>query len=159
MIFMCTVLTYFMRITLNVAILHMSTRNGPRDSAPPSSGGGEEGSESLISPVVVSLYQNETHINADALTGTIRRSLPTVLFDWDYNEQGLALASFYWGYCLIQIPSGLVASRMGGKWVLGIGTFIFSACTIATPVLVDYCMYRQCHLYESDVKFKLIYFF
>jgi len=50
-------------------------------------------------------------------------------FAWPKEIQGHILGSFFYGYVVTQIPSGLMAERLGAKWVL----FGFlSLCTLAT---------------------------
>ncbi|XP_045498216.1 putative inorganic phosphate cotransporter [Colias croceus] len=36
-------------------------------------------------------------------------------FDWTYGTQSIILSSFYWGYVVFQIPSGVLAGKIGGK--------------------------------------------
>ena len=45
-------------------------------------------------------------------------SLHTGEFNWDKSLQGLLLSSFYWGYLIMQIPSGLLCQKYGPKRVV-----------------------------------------
>ncbi|HSB96361.1 MAG TPA: MFS transporter, partial [Spongiibacteraceae bacterium] len=54
-------------------------------------------------------------------------------FGWSETVKGLVLSSFFIGYMLFQIPSGYLANRFGGKWVLGIAVAWWSIFTIITP--------------------------
>ncbi|XP_064480144.1 putative inorganic phosphate cotransporter [Ornithodoros turicata] len=54
-------------------------------------------------------------------------------FDWDENTQSLVLASFFYGYILLQFPGGRLADRFGGKYLMGGGIFVSSVLTILTP--------------------------
>ncbi|KAK6176382.1 hypothetical protein SNE40_014680 [Patella caerulea] len=55
-------------------------------------------------------------------------------FDWPKSVRSSLLAMYYYGYILLQIPGGWVATRFGGKRVLGLMTFITSILTLLTPV-------------------------
>ena len=47
---------------------------------------------------------------------------------------GWILAAFFYGYVLPQIPGGLLAERIGGKWVFGVGVVMTSVLTLFTPL-------------------------
>ena len=55
-------------------------------------------------------------------------------FDWDDQQQGIILGSFFWGYVLTQVPGGMIAERIGGKWPFGIGMFITAIFSLLTPI-------------------------
>ena len=59
-------------------------------------------------------------------------------FDWDEQLQGHILSVFYIGYIALQLPSGILALRFGGKLVLLTSVGINALCTILTPPLVQY---------------------
>ncbi|CAN8003494.1 unnamed protein product, partial [Ixodes pacificus] len=54
-------------------------------------------------------------------------------FDWDEQVQSMILASFFYGYILLQLPGGRLADRVGGKYPLGAGILVSSAMTLITP--------------------------
>nr|CAD7573238.1 unnamed protein product [Timema californicum] len=56
-------------------------------------------------------------------------------FDWDSKTQGLLLSSFFFGYICTQILGGLLASRVGGNKVYGIGIAATSILTIVMPAV------------------------
>ena len=45
---------------------------------------------------------------------------PPTGYDWDEHEAGMVYASFGWGYCLSQIPGGMLSVKYGAK-----STFLF----------------------------------
>ncbi|KAI8595666.1 major facilitator superfamily domain-containing protein [Dissophora ornata] len=49
------------------------------------------------------------------------------------QQQGLILASFFFGYILTPIMGGTLADRYGGKSILAIGALVWSICTLLTP--------------------------
>lgn len=53
-------------------------------------------------------------------------------FLWSKRTQGLILGSFFWGYLLTQLPGGWLASRFGGKRVLG---YCMCACSLLTLLM------------------------
>lgn len=59
-------------------------------------------------------------------------------FHWDEQTQSLLLGSFYIGYLLTNIPAGYLCDRFGAKWVVTIGCFISSVCTLAIPPMTIY---------------------
>ena len=50
---------------------------------------------------------------------------------------GWVLAAFFYGYLITQIPGGLLAQRVGGKWVFGLGVLITAILTTLTPFAAD----------------------
>jgi ACS family sodium-dependent inorganic phosphate cotransporter len=54
-------------------------------------------------------------------------------FGWTETVKGLVLSSFFVGYILLQVVSGTLANRYGGKIVLGVAVVWWSLFTVATP--------------------------
>ncbi|WP_374572266.1 MFS transporter [Phenylobacterium sp.] len=52
---------------------------------------------------------------------------------WSAATKGLVLAAFGIGYTLAQIPGGWLASRYGGRAVLGMAVLLWSSVTLLTP--------------------------
>ncbi|TKC50804.1 hypothetical protein EI555_015834, partial [Monodon monoceros] len=59
-------------------------------------------------------------------------------YRWDAETQGWILGSFFYGYIITQIPAGYVASRSGGKLLLGFGVLGTSVFTLFTPLAADF---------------------
>lgn len=55
-------------------------------------------------------------------------------FGWSETVKGFVLSSFFIGYMLFQVPSGYLANRYGGKWVLGVAVAWWSLFTVLTPL-------------------------
>jgi ACS family sodium-dependent inorganic phosphate cotransporter len=53
---------------------------------------------------------------------------------WSQTEKGFVLSSFFVGYMAFMIAAGWLASRYGGKLVLGLAVLAWSAFTLLTPV-------------------------
>jgi ACS family glucarate transporter-like MFS transporter len=54
-------------------------------------------------------------------------------FGWDTSTLGLALSMFGIGYVFTQIPSGWLADKIGGRWILFGGSAVWTICTAITP--------------------------
>ena len=52
---------------------------------------------------------------------------------WSQTEKGVVLSSFFIGYLLFMLASGWLATRYGGKRVLGIAVLAWSVFTLLTP--------------------------
>ncbi|XP_018415350.1 PREDICTED: solute carrier family 17 member 9 [Nanorana parkeri] len=55
-------------------------------------------------------------------------------FGWNKKQTGLALSSFFWGYCLTQIAGGHLSDKVGGERVLLVSALLWGLITIATPL-------------------------
>jgi len=54
-------------------------------------------------------------------------------FKWTETTKGFVLSSFFIGYILLQVVSGSLANRYGGKIVLGVALLLWSLFTMLTP--------------------------
>ena len=57
-------------------------------------------------------------------------------YGWSDADMGVALSSFFYGYAIMQIPSGWLSARFGGKKVLAVCVALWSMFTIITPFAV-----------------------
>ena len=55
-------------------------------------------------------------------------------FDWNPEEQGIVLGSFYYGFIITQIPGGILCEKLGSKWIIGLATFVSGILTILNPL-------------------------
>ncbi len=55
-------------------------------------------------------------------------------YRWSGTTKGLVLSSFFVGYLLAMVPGGALASRIGGKALLGAALISWSLFTILTPL-------------------------
>jgi len=62
-------------------------------------------------------------------------------FEWDSKLQGIVLGSFYYGYIILQIPGGYIATRFGGTRIFGGAIFIASILTLLTPWAARHSVY------------------
>ncbi|KAM9296580.1 voltage-gated purine nucleotide uniporter SLC17A9 [Gastrophryne carolinensis] len=56
-------------------------------------------------------------------------------FGWNKKQTGLALGSFFWGYCLTQIAGGHLSDRVGGERVLTVSAMLWGVITLLTPLV------------------------
>jgi MFS transporter, ACS family, solute carrier family 17 (sodium-dependent inorganic phosphate cotransporter), other len=54
-------------------------------------------------------------------------------FGWSQTQKGFVLSSFFIGYMLCLLLSGWLATRFGGKRLLGLAVIVWSVCTLLTP--------------------------
>ena len=55
-------------------------------------------------------------------------------YGWSQTQKGFVLAAFFFGYLLFMFMAGLLASRFGGKRVLGFSVLAWSIFTLMTPL-------------------------
>ena len=55
-------------------------------------------------------------------------------FGWSQTQKGLVLSSFFVGYLLFMFLAGIMATRLGGKRVLGWSVVAWSLFTLITPL-------------------------
>ncbi|CAG9801296.1 unnamed protein product [Chironomus riparius] len=55
-------------------------------------------------------------------------------FDWNTKQQGLVLSSFFYGYICTQFIGGIIAAKIGGHIILGLGIFITAVLTLLSPI-------------------------
>jgi MFS transporter, ACS family, solute carrier family 17 (sodium-dependent inorganic phosphate cotransporter), other len=53
---------------------------------------------------------------------------------WSQTQKGMVLSAFFVGYMLFMFASGLLATRYGGKVVLGVSVLAWSLFTLVTPL-------------------------
>ncbi|XP_021195146.2 putative inorganic phosphate cotransporter [Helicoverpa armigera] len=59
-------------------------------------------------------------------------------FDWSMQTQSVILSSFFWGYVVLQIPSGEIAARFGGMILITICIAVNSAVSLLIPLAAYY---------------------
>ncbi|XP_063384115.1 putative inorganic phosphate cotransporter [Cydia fagiglandana] len=73
-----------------------------------------------------------------AMTDTSRKNDSNVkIYEWDKETQGLILSSFFWGYIVMQIPSGLLSKHFGGKPILLSAMIANAAINLLIPTLAE----------------------
>ncbi|VVC97622.1 unnamed protein product [Leptidea sinapis] len=110
---------YTMRVCLNLAITQMVKRTVAVEG------------DAHYDPNACPDY-NIVSNSTDSITAIVTNEG----FEWSEATQGLLLGSFYYGYVLTHLPGGMLAERIGGKWVLGLGLLFTATCTLITPYAV-----------------------
>ncbi|XP_062427050.1 sialin isoform X2 [Rhea pennata] len=107
-------LLYALRVNLSVALVDMVEPN-------------------------ISLAKNTTSNVCPEHSSTISvpRNTSGKKYSWDADTQGWILGSFFYGYIITQIPGGYLASKIGGKLLLGFGIFGTSVFTLLTPLAAN----------------------
>lgn len=57
---------------------------------------------------------------------------------WDTDLQAIILSGFFYGYCITQIPIGILAKRYGSLYFLGVGMLINSVFAFFVPIAADH---------------------
>uniref|UniRef100_A0A0K8TAE5 Major facilitator superfamily (MFS) profile domain-containing protein n=1 Tax=Lygus hesperus TaxID=30085 RepID=A0A0K8TAE5_LYGHE len=64
----------------------------------------------------------------------VSNSTKVAEYQWTEETQGLIQASFFWGYVCSQLPGGMLADRIGARYVIILGAMLTSLFTIVTPL-------------------------
>ena len=56
-------------------------------------------------------------------------------FHFSNTEIGLLLSSYLWSYTLLQIPVGALLDRVGIKWIMRVGTILWSIASFLTAIV------------------------
>ncbi|XP_021195147.2 putative inorganic phosphate cotransporter [Helicoverpa armigera] len=59
-------------------------------------------------------------------------------FDWNMQIQSIVFSSFFWGYIILQIPSGELAARYGGTILVTISIAVNSVVSLLIPFGAHY---------------------
>lgn len=51
------------------------------------------------------------------------------------GQMGILLSSFAWSYALLQIPIGALLDKIGIKWLMRVGTLLWSVATLMTALV------------------------
>ncbi|EDW58765.1 putative inorganic phosphate cotransporter isoform X2 [Drosophila virilis] len=87
----------------------------------PSRVGARHGQAILLFVGMMINYFQRVNISA-AIVPMTQLTAGAPYYDWDLAEKSLILSSFFWGYVLSQVPSGLLAKRFGAKYVISLAT-------------------------------------
>ncbi|HYW34482.1 MAG TPA: MFS transporter, partial [Balneolaceae bacterium] len=56
-------------------------------------------------------------------------------FNLSAGEMGILLSSFAWSYALLQIPIGTLLDKIGVKWLVRLGTILWTIATFLTSIV------------------------
>lgn len=62
-------------------------------------------------------------------------------FDWNSQQKGLVLSSFFYGYICTQFVGGYLGYHFGGNIIFAVGIGVTSLLTLLTPVAAQYSIY------------------
>ncbi|XP_017753621.1 PREDICTED: putative inorganic phosphate cotransporter [Eufriesea mexicana] len=60
------------------------------------------------------------------------------VFPWDSIQQSTIQSAFFWGYTIMQIPSGYIAAYWSGQKLLSVGLSLCGILQILTPIVAHY---------------------
>jgi len=55
-------------------------------------------------------------------------------FGISLGEMGIVLSSFSWSYAILQIPVGAILDKIGVKWIVRVGTLIWTVASLLTAI-------------------------
>ena len=58
-------------------------------------------------------------------------------FAWPKDIQGHVLGSYFYGYVPSQMVSGLIAERLGAKWVMFVFVSVSTLSMLLTPIAAE----------------------
>ena len=61
-----------------------------------------------------------------------------VSFDWNPEQQGIILGSYFYGNIPSLLFSGAAANKFGGRWLFGIGMVVTAIATLMNPLAAIY---------------------
>ncbi|XP_076245930.1 putative inorganic phosphate cotransporter [Calliopsis andreniformis] len=73
-----------------------------------------------------------------AMTNVSKATDSSQVYNWTSSEKSMVLSSFFWGYTVMQIPSGYIAGRWSAKYLLTIGLTICGILNILIPIAARY---------------------
>ncbi|XP_043796655.1 putative inorganic phosphate cotransporter [Apis laboriosa] len=79
-----------------------------------------------MSVAIVPMTQNESN------------SYQFEVYNWSSTESATILSSFFWGYTIMQIPSGYIAAFWSAQKLLSFGLLLCGILNILTPTLAHY---------------------
>ncbi|XP_013113526.2 putative inorganic phosphate cotransporter isoform X1 [Stomoxys calcitrans] len=59
-------------------------------------------------------------------------------FDWSEKQISYILSSFYWGFCVTQLPGGVLCKKYGSKLIMGLAIFCSGVLSVLTPFSVNW---------------------
>lgn len=71
------------------------------------------------------------------------------VFDWNRSIQDMILSSFFWGYIVLQVPSGMIAGRFGGKYPIFVAMASAGVINLLLPLAAtkgDYMAVCACRI-------------
>ncbi|XP_067095920.1 voltage-gated purine nucleotide uniporter SLC17A9-like isoform X2 [Osmerus mordax] len=92
----------------------------------------------LVKTWTVMLFLSTSLLYCSRMTLPICAVTMATQFQWSKTESGMALASFFWGYCFTQILGGHASDRIGGESVLLLSTTVWAIITAVTPLLTKF---------------------
>lgn len=99
----------------------------------------------VLSVVLVAMVNTTSAINDTSMIGIecsfANSSHNTIVdqkegeFNWDSSQEANLLGSFFYGYIITQLPAGLMAEKLGAKWVFGTSLFIAALISLIGPLV------------------------
>ncbi|XP_035439752.1 putative inorganic phosphate cotransporter [Spodoptera frugiperda] len=82
--------------------------------------------------------EDENQFKPEGILNALMLIPPYPTFNWDKKTQDAVIASFFWGYMLLQIPGGQLAHRFGARYLLTGAMMINCVVSILLPLAAYY---------------------
>lgn len=124
---MSSIVVYVNRTNLNIAIVDMTIKHeyNVNISGCPVSPYNTTESTSLSTNIMLFKAIDETGSKGKK-------------YEWDQSTQGTILGSFFYTYFLFQVPSGMLAERFGGKYVILFALIGSTLGSVLTPFIAHF---------------------
>ncbi|KOX74622.1 Putative inorganic phosphate cotransporter [Melipona quadrifasciata] len=63
---------------------------------------------------------------------------PFEIYDWKQSEKSMIITSFFWGYAIMQIPSGCIAAVWSAQKLLSVGALLCGILNFLIPTVAHY---------------------
>ncbi|XP_075168494.1 putative inorganic phosphate cotransporter [Haematobia irritans] len=94
----------------------------------------------LLFVALVAMYFSRVNVGVAvvAMTNAETSNPDFPEFDWSEKQISYILSSFYWGFCVTQLPGGVLCKKYGSKLVMGLAIFISGVLSVLTPFSVNW---------------------
>ncbi|XP_052747615.1 putative inorganic phosphate cotransporter [Galleria mellonella] len=152
LLFLCLTIAYSMRSCMGVSLVAMvkhdislveHNNTNHTESVIPhnetiTDNNGTEISHANTTNKDSSLYISETEYKAAGFFNALMLTPPYPRFGWSKQVQDSVIASFFWGYVVLQIPAGQLAHRFGSTALLSIALLINCIASLGFPLAAHY---------------------
>ncbi|XP_059058447.1 putative inorganic phosphate cotransporter [Achroia grisella] len=152
LLFLCLTIAYSMRSCMGVSLVAMVMHDNKlpnynntnhTDAAIVLNETIVDNNLTILSPVNTtdkhtSLYISEEAYESAGFFNTLMLTPPYPRFGWSKQVQDSVIASFFWGYVVLQIPAGQLAHRFGSTALLSIALLINCVVSLGFPLASHY---------------------
>ncbi|XP_013180508.1 PREDICTED: putative inorganic phosphate cotransporter [Papilio xuthus] len=117
-LFLCLTTCYSMRACMGVSLVAMTTSSTTRAT--------------IYNHTNLTSY-NASDYKVNGILSALLLTYPYPIFKWNKKTQDAILASFFWGYMVLQVPAGQLAHRVGARRLLAAALFVNALVSFCLP--------------------------